>query len=548
MKYIKHLLFAIGMLVGLSGCEEDIPNLGQLATPQGLSLEATVSDDGSGVVNFRASASEAMTFHYYLGIADNERPTISANGSLTYNYRSSGAYLVRVVAFGAGGQSTTAAIEIEVQVDFQPPSEVISTLTNGSSRTWVWKKSVPGHLGVGPEFYDDGNIGDAPIWYQAAPFEKEAEGCLYTDELTFSVRPDGNVTMELNNNGVTYFHVDEAADALGVPRPQADQCFDFPSPGVSTVAFFEATTGIPNSTNIGFELTGSGFMSYFLNSSTYEILELTSETLTVRTVQDVDGFRLAWYQTFEPTDAAPPSGDGGSFELIWEDNFDQAGAPNPANWGYDLGTGADGWGNQELQYYTDRTDNVIVEDGLLKITAKREAFAGSQFTSARILTKDKFEFTYGKVEVRAKLPEGVGTWPAIWMLGADFETNIWPACGEIDIMEHVGRDLGRIHGSLHSPSSFGATVNTGSVTVSTATTDFHVYSVEWSAEKIDFFVDGTPYYSYNPANKNADTWPFDKDFFIILNVAMGGTFGGNVEGGFSQGTMEVDYVKVYQRN
>jgi len=530
------------------GCHEELPELDRLIAPSDLNLNVNVSEDGSGQVNFQASAKDAMVYHYYLGIDDNESPVISPDGSFTYAYKASGTYFPRVLAFGAGGQSSSTAAEIEVNVVFEPPTELVTELTNNSSRTWVWHKSVPGHLGVGPEFYDDGSVGDAPIWYTAAPFEKESAGCLYSDEITFTQNANGAVSMQLTNNGVTYFHIDEAADALGVARPASDECYEYAVPETNLVSFFESDNGIPGSTDVGMELSGGGFMSYYLNSSVYEIMSIEDGVMTVRVVQDVDGFKLAWYQTFIATDAQDDEGDNNaSYELVWSDEFDTEGAPDAAIWTYDLGTGTNGWGNNESQYYTDRAENIKVENGLLKITALRENFSGSQFTSARIKTENNFEFTYGKVEVRAKLPEGVGTWPAIWMLGANFDQVSWPACGEIDIMEHVGRDQDQILASLHSPSSFGATQNSGKTTVSGVSNEFHVYAVEWTEESITFSVDDQAFYSYNPEVKNNDTWPFDKDFFLILNVAMGGTLGGEIDGNFTESTMEVDYVKVYQQ-
>ena len=226
--------------------------------------------------------------------------------------------------------------------------------------------------------------------------------------------------------------------------------------------------------------------------------------------------------------------------LVWSEEFDTPGAPSSATWGYD--TGAGGWGNNEVQYYTTRTDNAIVSDGTLKITLKKESYQGSSYTSARLLSKGKFSFQYGKIVVRAKLPAGGGTWPAIWMLGDNISSAGWPACGEIDIMEHVGNDLNRIHGSLHDPSSYGNTVNTGTTVVPGVTEAFHIYSLEWSETTIRFFVDNVPYYTFG----NNSTHPFNQKFFIILNVAMGGNFGGNINPDFTSGTMEVDYMRVYQ--
>ena len=232
--------------------------------------------------------------------------------------------------------------------------------------------------------------------------------------------------------------------------------------------------------------------------------------------------------------------------LIFSEEFDYTGAPDTSKWTYDIGRGSGGWGNNESQYYTNLADNVVVENGVLKIIAKKEDYGGAAYTSARLKTQGKFNFTYGKVEVRAKLPEGGGTWPAIWLLGSNITTVGWPACGEIDIMEHVGNNPGRIISAIHTPSSYGNTQNKAEKSVPNATSEFHVYGLEWTSEKLKFSIDGNGYYTYSPAIKNADTWPFDSNQFIILNVAVGGTLGGNIDPNFSAGTMEVDYVRVYQ--
>lgn len=226
--------------------------------------------------------------------------------------------------------------------------------------------------------------------------------------------------------------------------------------------------------------------------------------------------------------------------VVWSDEFDTDGLPNPAKWGYDLGAG--GWGNDEKEYYTNRAENAVVINGVLKITAAQENYSGSAYTSARLLTKDKFAFKYGKVEARAKLPVGVGTWPAIWMLGSDIGTTGWPGCGEIDIMEHLGRDLNKIYGTLHYPGRSGGNADGATKMITNATTEFHIYTLEWNASMIKISVDGEQIHSV--ANSNAI--PFNHDFFLILNVAMGGNFGGAIDPAFTSAAMEVDYVRVYQ--
>ncbi|HOZ85415.1 MAG TPA: family 16 glycosylhydrolase [Niabella sp.] len=226
--------------------------------------------------------------------------------------------------------------------------------------------------------------------------------------------------------------------------------------------------------------------------------------------------------------------------LVWADEFDSQGTPAPAKWSFDIGAG--GWGNNELQYYTNRLDNAIVSDGTLKIHIKAESFGGSAYTSARILSRDKFSFKYGRMEVRAKLPEGGGTWPAIWMLGGNISSVGWPACGEIDVMEHKGNEQNKIYGTVHYPGHSGGGSVGSTLMITNSATAFHVYAVEWNASSIKFFVDNQLFHTV----VNNTILPFNQNFFIILNVAMGGTFGGSVSPSFTHAAMEVDYVRVYQ--
>ncbi|WP_338356737.1 glycoside hydrolase family 16 protein [Yeosuana marina] len=266
------------------------------------------------------------------------------------------------------------------------------------------------------------------------------------------------------------------------------------------------------------------------NNYTISVIAYSSTNNTVST------FKITTVYVTEP-----------ELQLVWSDEFDVDGSPNPNNWGYNIGTGSNGWGNGESQYYTDRSDNVIVEGGLLKITAKKESYSGSEYTSARLLTQGKYEFTYGRVDVRAKLPEGDGTWPAIWMLGANINTVGWPACGEIDIMEHWGYDPGKVHSATHTTACSGActSARVGTTNLPDFSTAFHVYSIEWDKNEIRFLIDGVFKYKYAPATKTNDNYPYTANQFIILNVAMGGSWF-TIDPNFTESTMEVDYVRVYQ--
>ena len=231
--------------------------------------------------------------------------------------------------------------------------------------------------------------------------------------------------------------------------------------------------------------------------------------------------------------------------LIWSDEFDGT-VLNLDNWTYELGDGCPnlcGWGNNELQEYTD--DNHRLENGMLIISAKKGS--NSNYTSSRIITKGKKEFQYGRIEARVKVPSGAGMWPAFWALGNDIETNSWPNCGEIDIVEYVGKNPGQIFTSVHTPSSYGNTVNSMITNVPNVEEDFHNYAVEWNENFIDFFFDDIRVYTYFVQTKNQNTWPFNKPFFLIINLAVGGNFGGPVASDlvFPRDYF-IDYVRVYQ--
>jgi PKD repeat protein len=225
---------------------------------------------------------------------------------------------------------------------------------------------------------------------------------------------------------------------------------------------------------------------------------------------------------------------------VWSDEFSTDGAPDNSKWGYDLGAG--GWGNNESQYYTNRADNVIVSNGSLKIVAKKEAYLGSNYTSARLLTKGKFSFKYGKVEIRAILPEGGGTWPALWMLGDNISNVGWPACGEIDIMEYAGNRVDKVTAALHYPGRSGGNPVVGNTTITNAETEFHIYSVDWREAHIKMYVDDQLFLSFS----NSSNVPFNQNFFLIFNCAMGGSYGGAIDPNFVSSTFEIDYVRVYK--
>ena len=246
-------------------------------------------------------------------------------------------------------------------------------------------------------------------------------------------------------------------------------------------------------------------------------------------------------------------------DLVWADEFDTNGAIDAAKWYHQTQLPQGGsWYNGEVQHYTNRIENSSVNNGFLDITAIKENFTDQgetkQYTSGRL--NSKFAFTYGRVDVRAKLPFGDGTWPAIWTLGKNinedggywdnqYGTVGWPACGELDIMEHGLHPTNQVSVAIHTPSSYGSTVNTSIQTLADVANNFHVYSMNWSPNQITFLIDGVGFYTYNPAVKNDDTWPFYLEQYLLLNIAMGGN-GGAIDPNFSQSSMVIDYVRVYQ--
>jgi beta-glucanase (GH16 family) len=252
-----------------------------------------------------------------------------------------------------------------------------------------------------------------------------------------------------------------------------------------------------------------------------------------------------------------PTSSQTSWQLVWSDEFNYSGLPEPSKWGYDVG--AHGWGNKELQNYTDRRkENARVEKGVLIIEARRDGSDTQPYTSARLVSKGKGDWTYGRFEVRAKLPSGRGTWPAIWMLPTQrsYGTAYWPDNGEIDIMEHVGYDPDVIHASAHTKAYHHSinTQKTAKIKVDSARSGFNVYLVEWTPEEIRWYVNDQQYFIFRNerlSNRTADynQWPFDKPFHLLMNLAVGGNWGGaqGVDESIWPQRMEVDYVRVYQQ-
>jgi beta-glucanase (GH16 family) len=244
---------------------------------------------------------------------------------------------------------------------------------------------------------------------------------------------------------------------------------------------------------------------------------------------------------------APPAG----YRLVWADEFDVDGLPDPARWFHDTGRNKEGWHNHERQYYSGpRAENAVIRNGVLAITARKESlrsapdFGGQAYTSARLITRGKAEWTYGFFEVRAKMPCGAGTWPAIWTLGSG---GRWPDDGELDILEHMGRDPLRVFSAVHVAAGHAGQAMGGAARLPTVCSAFHAYQMHWTPRDVVFGVDGFTHFRYVKFDLGARAWPFDAPQFLLLNLAIGGDLGGPVDDRIFPVALEVDYVRVYQR-
>ncbi|MEM7549390.1 MAG: glycoside hydrolase family 16 protein [Bacteroidota bacterium] len=560
MKNLINVLFTT-LLSGLAfiACDDGVETLTSPLAPTDLTVVIDTTDS-TGLVSFTPSGNNVLFFEVRTG--DGNIISAASGETVVHQYNGAGnlSFDALIVGFSTGGLSSTVNEEINIFIDLVNDPVLVNFLAGGltnSNRRWIWNQTVGGHFGVGsPDT-------DFPGFFAAMP--NQLADCLYDDVLEFSTDAEGNLLYNLITQGVTFVN----GGQLGVLFPGEgggdDQCReadDLLQLETSAVAFLD----LNNDNSPSLILGGGSFspLSYFANVPQWEI-DITSLTedgiLSVRGLNQAardgaspDDGGLAWYHQFIPEDGIAGGRIFDTDNLIFSDEFEGTELDLEV-WNFDIGTGSGtaagaGWGNQEAQFYTDRPENIVVEDGLLKITALRENFGSDSdnrdFTSARINSQDKFEFTEGRVDFRARVPAQAGTWVATWLLGADVDTNPWPAAGELDVMEHVGNQVNRIFGTTHSPAGFGGTAIGSSTIISDATSEFRVYSMDWTSDQVIFYVDDVEYFRYAPATINEETFPFDNDFFLLINFAMGGTFGGDIDAAFMEETFEVDYVRVYQ--
>ena len=562
MKNIKNIyILLFSLAITFIGCQEKEYEFGDIIAPSSLIINAEVigqdvnnpdlaNGDGSGIVNFTVSADNASSYVYYFnGVAK-----ASPSGILSKRFSKVGTniYTVVVKANSTGGTSTTKSMDIEVYSSFtdEEAENFLSGANIGDSKKWYWQADADLHVGLGPvtDDYGNGEFAYEGWWNGIKAWDSE-KACMYDNEFVFT-RTTNGLTFEQTMGPA--FVPGAYAGAIGIA---GDQCHDETVAtnmfGIKSVSFGPSTSKAAIEGTYGedaqgqpkpyrgttFNISDGGFMGWLVGSSTYDIISVSDDELIVRIIQAGDGF--AWYHKFTST---KPTQDAGYVynDLVWEDDFNTDGAPDATNWTYDLGDG--GWGNGEVQTYTNSAENAKVLDGSLIITAKADGSGG--YTSARLKSQGLRKFKYGRVEVRAKLPASAGTWPAIWMLGSNYTTVGWPTCGEIDIMEQTGANKDITLGTLHWYNTAGSNnASYGeSTAVADASSDFHLYTVEWSDTSIKIYLDDVSFFQM----ANDSTLPFNADFFMILNIAMGGTLGGDIDPGFTEDTMEIDYVKVFQ--
>ncbi len=544
MKNIIKISLLTLLVTFFFACQDEDQTFGDIVAPTNIVVipeivgqdAANPNGDGSGVVNFIATADNALSYKYSFGVVERNAP--SGTATLTFTDLGVNTYTVSVVAFGTGGVSTTTTIEVDVLSNFTAPQDLLDTLVGDGSKAWRIKSESPAHFGLGPV---GGFIPSE--WFGVTPGEKSATG-MYDDRYIFNT--DGtftHITNSVNDDTTldptgTVFGRVNLIDELGPhsETPNGADIENYPLQDYSESWIITAPGGVET-----LSLTGTGFMGYYTGGNhEYEIFSRdTPNEFILRTTDGNSEFD--WWFIITSEEEGSSSSDLVTIynTLVWSDEFDTDGAPNPANWTYDLGTGDNGWGNGEQQTYTNNADNVIVSDGSLKITARA---SGNSYTSARLKTENLYEFTYGRVEVRAKLPVSQGTWPAIWSLGANFDVVGWPDSGEMDIMEQTGQDKNTTLGTLHYPGMSAGNGDGGSTSVPTSTTEFHNYTLEWTPDVIKIVVDNEVFHTVI----NSASLPFNADFFFILNVAMGGTLGGDIDPAFTEDTMEVEYIRVYQ--
>ena len=482
-----------------------------------------VNGDGSGTVEFTASATNAVSYSFRFGTGDSKT---SESGIVEYTYTDLGTktYEVKVLAYSKTDNYISNDKQITVYVKPNSDQVLLDLLSGDSSKTWKINAAQDAHFSNG-----DGQIKYSTFW-EASAFSKNNAG-FYDDEYIF--KKDGTYIHKTNNDvfGKATYLIND----FGSTNQSANSSGEIEK---YTLSEYQTTFEAKKDGNENkLKITGKGFIGFYIGEHDYTIECYDSENIYLRSLDGSDN--VAWYVWLTSKTVSEVQPKDQFTNLVWSDEFSNDGALNSNNWVHEVG---DSWYNNEVQSYTSRLENSKVEDGKLKIIAKKESYNGNSYTSARIISNTKKDFTYGRVDIRAKMPGKKGTWPALWLLGSNFNSVTWPACGEIDILESAQSNNFRVQSTVHHPDNYGE----GDSNITNEYTDisekFHVYSLVWTKQAITFYVDEKPHHIVG----NSCALPFNWDQFIILNVAMGGTMGGEIATDFESDIMEIDYVRIYQ--
>ena len=498
--------------------------------PTNLSVNITIegSDsenpdgDGTGVVKFSASATNAVSYSYRFGTGD----SANSSGSVEYTYTEVGTktYNVKVLAYSSTNNYISIDKTITVYVKpFSEPS-LLELLAGDSSKTWRINYAQDAH------FSNGSNDFRYPTYWEAYSFSKSDSG-FYDDEFTFNI----NGTYQHKTNNTVYGKASHLTTDFGSTSNQPNSSGEIENYPLND---YETTFSLKKEDDLDkIEFQEKGFLGFYVGSHDYTIECSDESNILIRTVDDSD---VAWYLWLTTETVSETPYQDQFTNLVWSDEFDYTGAIDPDKWSHEV---SNQWHNNEIQATTNRLDNSKVENGVLKIIAKKEGWSDKEYTSARIRSYKKKDFTYGRIDIRAKMPAKInGVWPALWLLGSNTDQVGWPASGEIDIQEYAHTNNFTVQSTVHQPDRYGEGDTHVASEYNKLDSEFHVYSLVWTKQALTFYVNDKPHHVIG----NACSLPFNWDFYIILNFAMGGTMGGDVDPNFVSETLEVDYVRLYQ--
>ena len=526
-------LFLFQLLLSCSGSSNEeggsdsIDPVDIIPSNLSLSIEIVGSNsdqpngDGTGVVKFTANATNAVSYSFRFGTGDEK--TSSGSVEYTYDKQGTSTYNVKVLAYSSTNNFISLDKSLTIYVRPDSDQTLLELLAGSSSKAWKINAAQDAHFsnGVADKKYS--------TYWEAYAFSKANSG-FYDDEYIFNV--DGTYKHKTNE---TIFgkagHLINDFGSTSQSTNSSGEIENYPLDDYQTT-FVAKKDGDLNK----LEINGKGFVGFYVGEHNYTIECYDTENIYLRSLDDQD---IAWYVWLTSSTVSDQDPKDQFSNLMWSDEFDVDGALDSKKWVHEVG---DSWYNNEVQSYTSRLDNSKVEDGKLKIIAKKESYNGNNYTSARIISNTKKDFTYGRVDIKAKIPGKKGAWPALWLLGSNFKSVTWPACGEIDILEAAQSNNFKVQSTVHHPDNYGEGDSHISDDYNDITEVFHIYSLVWTKQALTFYVDDKPHHIVG----NSCTLPFNWNQFIILNVAMGGNMGGEIASDFVSDTMEIEYVRIYQ--